>query len=586
MVPPASTLRVWPGLVLAAVLLFCRLALPALWPDQGAAAAVLGSMGCAVLIALWWMFLSRAKGVDRVLPVLTGIAGVYAVSMVAHPSITKGAMGMLLYILAIPFAAVALALSAYAARSLMTEGSRRALMAVAILTTCGAFALIRTGGFTGGFVNDISWRWTPSPEERLLATVSPPPLPAGPIVPVETAVPKKSDAIPEPERPTAEPQVDIASWPAFRGPLRDGSAPGVRIETDWAANPPKLVWKRAVGPGWSSFAVAGDLLYTQEQRGEEELVSCYRLRTGEPVWAHRDKARFWESNAGAGPRGTPTLDGGRVYSFGGTGLLNSLDAATGRVIWSRNAAEDAGMKTPEWGFASSPLVLRDTVIAGVSGRLAAYDKATGKPLWLGPEGGGTSYSSPRLVTAGGTSQVLLLQKPGVVSVQPSDGKLLWEYKWEGYPIVQPAVLPDGDLVLSVDDSSGIRRIGAKGEDRWASTGLKPYYNDFVIHKGHAYGFDRSILSCVDLADGKRKWKGGRYGFGQLILLPEQDLLVILSEEGELALVRATPEGFAEVAAKVPAIEGKTWNHPAIAGDLLLVRNAQEMAAFRIRLLSK
>jgi hypothetical protein len=148
--------------------------------------------------------------------------------------------------------------------------------------------------------------------------------------------------------------------------------------------------------------------------------------------------------------------------------------------------------------------------------------------------------------------------------------------------VQPAVLPDGDLVLSVDDSSGIRRIAANGsQERWSSNGLKPYYNDFVIHKGHAYGFDRSILSCVDLADGKRKWKGGRYGFGQLVLLPAQDLLLVLSEEGELALVKATPEGFQEVAAKVPALEGKTWNHPAIVGDVLLVRNAQEMAAFRI-----
>lgn len=351
------------------------------------------------------------------------------------------------------------------------------------------------------------------------------------------------------------------------------------MDPDWAAHPPKAMWKRAVGPGWSSFAVAGDLLYTQEQRGEEELVSCYRVSTGEPVWSHREKARFWESNAGAGPRGTPTLDGGRLYAFGGTGLLNALDAATGRVIWHRNAAEDAAMKTPEWGFASSPLVLQDSVIVGVSGRLAAYSKATGKPLWLGPEGGGTSYSSPRLSSQG---QVLFLQKPGMVSVQPSDGKLLWEYKWAGYPIVQPAVLPDGDLVLSVDDSSGIRRIAANGsQDRWASTGLKPYYNDFVVHKGHAYGFDRSILSCVDLADGKRKWKGGRYGFGQLVLLPAQDLLLVLSEEGELALVKATPEGFQEVAGKVPALEGKTWNHPAIAGDVLLVRNAQEMAAFRI-----
>ncbi|BDC48182.1 alcohol dehydrogenase [Bryobacterales bacterium F-183] len=543
--------------------------------------AVFGSMACAILIALWWALLSRAKGWDRLWPLLLAVATVYGVSFLADPSITKGAMGMLLYILSIPFAAVALVAGALVSRNL-DDRTRRMAIAGAILVACASFALIRTGGFTGAFENDLSWRWTPSPEERLVATMPPPPPPvavaaavSAPTVPEAAAVVKET---PKPVVATVEEEPVVpAAWPAFRGPAGDGSAPGVRIDPDWAAHPPKQVWKRPVGPGWSSFAVAGDLLYTQEQRGEDELVSCYRLSSGEPVWAHRSKARFWESNAGAGPRGTPTLAGGRVYAFGGTGILNALDAKTGRVIWSRNAAQDAAMKTPEWGFASSPLVLEQAVIVGVSGRLAAYEKATGKPLWLGPEGGGTSYSSPRL----SRGQVLFLQKPGVVSVQPSDGKLLWDYKWAGYPIVQPAVLPDGDMVLSVDDSSGIRRIGSKGEDRWASTGLKPYYNDFVIHKGHAYGFDRSILACVDLQDGKRKWKGGRYGFGQLVLLPEQDLLVILSEEGELALARATPEGFAEVAAKVPALEGKTWNHPAIAGDLLLVRNAQEMAAFRL-----
>jgi outer membrane protein assembly factor BamB len=159
-------------------------------------------------------------------------------------------------------------------------------------------------------------------------------------------------------------------------------------------------------------------------------------------------------------------------------------------------------------------------------------------------------------------------------------------------MVQPAVIAGGDLLVTTADAMGglgIRRIavahGAGGwtvEERWTTRSLKPYFNDFTVHKGHAFGFDGAILACVDLADGQRKWKGGRYGDGQLVLLPDQDLLIVMSEEGELALVRATPDEFTELA-RFPALGGKTWNHPVLIGDLLLVRNGEEMAAFRLPL---
>jgi len=348
------------------------------------------------------------------------------------------------------------------------------------------------------------------------------------------------------------------------------------------------LWRRPGGPGWSSFAVRGSLIYTQEQRGPDEVVACYKLTTGEAVWAHRDTARFWESNGGPGPRGTPTLYDGRVYTFGATGILNVLNAADGSVVWSRNAASDTGMEVPHWGFASSPLVVDDQVIVATSGRLAAYDLATGANRWMGPARG-VSYSSPHLATLDGVAQVLLLSEPGVISVALADGKVLWEHPWKGYPIVQPALTADGDILISVSDSSGTRRLGvARGPDgwtvqeRWTSIGLKPYFNDFVVHHDHAFGFDGSILACIDLKDGKRVWKGGRFGNGQLVLLADQDLLVVLSEEGELALVKATPDQFTELA-RFPAIEGKTWNHPVLAGDVLLVRNGEQMAAFRLSL---
>jgi hypothetical protein len=246
------------------------------------------------------------------------------------------------------------------------------------------------------------------------------------------------------------------------------------------------------------------------------------------------------------------------------------------------------MKSPQWGFASSPLVAGNVVVVATAGQLIAYDVATGARRWVGPAHG-ASYSSPQLATIGGVPQVLLLSEAGATSVALADGALLWEHPWPGYPIVQPALTADGDVLISVSDSSGTRRLGlTRGPagwtvaERWTSIGLKPYFNDFVVHNGYAFGFDGSILACIDLTDGKRKWKGGRYGNGQLLLLADQDLLLVMSEEGELALVQATPDRFTELA-HFPALDGKTWNHPVLAGDVLLVRNGQEMAAFRLSL---
>jgi outer membrane protein assembly factor BamB len=260
-------------------------------------------------------------------------------------------------------------------------------------------------------------------------------------------------------------------------------------------------------------------------------------------------------------------------------------------VWSHNVASDTGRQVPDWGFASSPLVVDDVVIVAAAGTLAAYDVGSGNPRWRGPFYGG-SYSSPHRATIDGVVQVLLLGGPGAISVAPANGAVLWEHKWSPGAIVQPALTADGDIVINTIASTGgigTRRLdvrhgsdGWRVEERWTSTGLKPYFNDFVVHKGHAFGFDGTILACIDLEDGTRKWKGGRYGNGQLVLLPEQDLLLVLSEEGELALVGATSDQFRELA-RFPALDAKTWNHPVLVRDVLLVRNGEEMAAFRLSL---
>ena len=288
---------------------------------------------------------------------------------------------------------------------------------------------------------------------------------------------------------------------------------------------------------------------------------------------------------------TPTLSNGRVYTLGATGIVNALDADTGAVIWSRNAATDTGAKIPGWGFASSPLVVDDIVIVAASGTLAAYDRrhrqaALDRPdrrrrLQLAATGDHRRRRADRAAERSRRHQRRAGGRHAALGARVG----------RACAIVQPALIGerrrpdqrrrhDGRRSACAASRSRTDPTDGRVEERWTSNGLKPYFNDFVVHKGHAFGFDGSILACIDLEDGKRKWKGGRYGNGQLILLPDQDLLLVLSEEGELALVKATPDQFTELA-RFPALEGKTWNHPVLAGDVLLVRNGEEMAAFRL-----
>jgi outer membrane protein assembly factor BamB len=614
-------LRLWPGVVFVTLQWLCWVVVPLIpifGPDRDGV-GMIGGLVCGLIVAAWWLFASRAPWVERLAVLALVVGGLMATRTIVHPSIAGGMMGVLIFIYGIPVMCLAVVAGAFAGRGLATN-TRRAVMLVAILLGCGVFTLLRTDG-TRGAGSQFAWRWSQTAEERLLAQVhdEPPPpvvqappaeipepavagvrptepaaLAAAPAAAVETAsapaAPDSSEETPTAGRAVSDPADPPIAWPGFRGAGRDGVVRGVTLDTDWARTPPVELWRRPVGPGWSSFAVQGDVFYTQEQRGDDEIVAAYRLSTGEPVWRHRDRVRFYESNGGAGPRGTPTVHRGRVYALGATGILNALEAATGAAVWSRDVAKDTATEIPDWGFSSSPLVFEDEVVVAASGTLAAYDLATGTARWVGPRLQG-SYSSPHRATFDGVPQVLLLGGSGAASVAPKDGAILWKHEWTGgTPIVQPAVIPGDALLVNAVASTGglgLRRLavtrdsqGWTAAERWTSSGLKPYFNDFVVHEGHAYGFDGSILSCISLEDGARKWKGGRYGNGQMVLLSDQDLLLVLSEDGELALVSAAPDRYLEVS-RFTALHSKTWNHPVLVGDVLLLRNGEEMAAFKL-----
>lgn len=557
-------LRIWPGVVIVIIQWCVRFVIPAVTPeDIVLQLGIFGGLLGGLAVFVWWAFFSHAPRIDRWGAIVLMVTALVLTSYFLDESIKTAMMGLMFIMYSIPVLSLAFVIGVVATHRL-PDGPRRMIMVSTILLFCGVWLILRTDGMTASARHDFAFRWAKTAEERLLDKSVEDSLTLSPVPGITKTV---------------------AEWPGFRGVNRDGVVQGVRVKTDWKASSPEELWRKEIGPGCSSFAVNGDLFYTQEQRGEYETVSCYKLSNGQPVWKHQDKARFYDSHAGAGPRSTPTLSDGCVYTLGATGILNALNASDGSVLWSCNAASDNDVEVLAWGFTGSPLVVDDLVIVSLSGILAAYDVTSGKLRWSGPDGG-NSYSSPHLVTIDGVSQILLMCQSGLQSLEPSGGKQLWNYPWQSEDrILQPAVIAGGDFLIA-GMVNGLRRISVsqlQGEwtvkELWKSSEMRLNFNDIVIHKGNVYGFDGPKIACMNIANGKLQWKGNPYR-GWLLLLADQDLLLVLSEKGVLSLVNATPGQFAEIA-QYKVIEGKTWNHPVLVGDILLVRNSMEMAAFRL-----
>jgi outer membrane protein assembly factor BamB len=391
--------------------------------------------------------------------------------------------------------------------------------------------------------------------------------------------------------PPAAPAVAwTTGWSGFRGARRDGHYRAGPIRTDWTTLQP--LWRQPVGGGHASFVAANGHAFTIEQRGAQEVAVAYDVLTGRELWTNAWDAAFIASMGGPGPRATPAFHDGTLFVLGATGELRALDASSGKLRWRTNILDDADTGNLDFGLAASPLIVGTTVVtvpSGGSGRtIVAYDRASGRIAWSALDDEG-AYSSPVRVTLAGVDQIVAVLATRVVGLSSEGGHLLWESPWPsdgGNHAAQPVILGDNRIFLS--SGTGIRGLALEivrdgdrltARELWRTNRMKNDVTSSVHHDGFIYGIDQGILACIDASNGELKWKAGRYGDGQTILASGH--LVITTGDGEVVLVRATPDGHQEVG-RATAVEGDTWNHPALVDGFLLVRNGAQMAAFDLR----
>jgi outer membrane protein assembly factor BamB len=385
-------------------------------------------------------------------------------------------------------------------------------------------------------------------------------------------------------------QARSAYWNGFRGPRRDGHYTEQLVATNWPGAGVAQVWKQPCGSGYASFAIAEGLAFTIEQRRETETVVAYDTDTGAEIWTQVYNAHFDEPMGGEGPRATPAYDSGKLYSLGAMGDFFCLESATGKALWQKNIFTENRAEIPTYGASASPLIIEEKVIVCPGGAnersVVALHKETGAFIW-GALNDPAAYSSPMLVDFFGESHLLIVTAERAAGLDPKNGALLWQFPWVvnqgNRNNAQPVLIGTNRFLLSAGYGTGsvgveIKKTpnGFQAVELWRNKFLKNKFSSSVYWQGHIYGLDEDILTCLDASTGERKWKDGRYGYGQIVLA--SGCLIVLAGDGQLALVDAKPDAWHE-RTRFPALRGKTWNHPALSEGRLFIRNMVEMGCF-------
>jgi outer membrane protein assembly factor BamB len=380
-----------------------------------------------------------------------------------------------------------------------------------------------------------------------------------------------------------------AIWPQWRGPNRDGISKETGLLKQWPAEGPPLVWKATgAGRGYSSFSVANGKLYTLGLRGDREFVIAFDVSTGKEAWATAHGSAF-RNDRGDGPRGTPTVDGDRVYALGGDGDLSALDAGTGKIIWTKNILKEFRGSNITWGISESPLVLGNKVLVnpgGPNASIVALNKADGSVIWKS-QSDRAGYSSGIPVEVNGATQVVFFTSERALGLDAKDGRLLWDYSRPANDVANVAtpIVRANRVFISSDYGTGGGVVEIKPDNKaqeiWFTKDMRNHHSSSVLIGDYLYGFSSAILTAIKFDTGEIAWRDRSVGKGSLVYADGN--LYCFSENGVVGLVEATPTGYTEKGRfRIPQDSLPTWTHPVVAGGRLYLRDQDTIYAFDVR----